>query len=259
MQRLWLIGGTQESAELGRSLIQAKVPAVVTVATESARSLYPASPHLEVWVGRLTPEDVEPFLKTHQVCGILDASHPFAAQVSEMAIATAQQYYLPYLRYERDIAQVESKERQNEWIFSDFKTLLETDLLLKERVLLTIGYRSLQLFQPWQAQAVLFARILPSVTALEAAIAAGFTSDRLIALRPPISVELERSLWQQWNISLVITKASGAPGGEVVKRQLAADLGLKLAIVARPVIHYPQQTNEVQVALAFAEKAQRRV
>ena len=36
--------------------------------------------------------------------------------------------------------------------------------------------------------------------------------DRIIAIRPPISRELEQALWQQWRISLVVTKASGQSG-----------------------------------------------
>jgi precorrin-6A/cobalt-precorrin-6A reductase len=83
-----------------------------------------------------------------------------------------------------------------------------------ERTLLTLGYRQLRPFAPWQSQACLFARILPSLPALDGALAAGFTPERLIALRPPISAELETALWQQWQITQVITKASGPAGGE---------------------------------------------
>jgi precorrin-6A/cobalt-precorrin-6A reductase len=101
----------------------------------------------------------------------------------------------------------------------------------------------------------LFARILPSITALEAALMAGFTPDRLIALRPPISLELERALWQQWQLSLVVTKASGKPGGEDVKRQLAAELSVKLAVIDRPILNYPQWTNDLEQAIGFCWRA----
>jgi precorrin-6A/cobalt-precorrin-6A reductase len=111
------------------------------------------------------------------------------------------------------------------------------------------------LFSAWQERSILFARILPSVTALEAALAEGFTPDRLIALRPPISFDLEKALWQQWHISLVVTKASGTAGGEDVKRAVAAELGTGLIAIARPEIVYPQQTRELSTALEFCLKA----
>jgi precorrin-6A/cobalt-precorrin-6A reductase len=120
--------------------------------------------------------------------------------------------------------------------------------------MLTIGYRSLLYFQHWQERATLFARIMPSTQALEAAIVAGFTPSRLIALRPPISLELERSLWRQWQISLVVTKASGEAGGETVKQQVAAELKIPLVVIARPAIIYPQQTSDEAEAIAFCRR-----
>jgi precorrin-6A/cobalt-precorrin-6A reductase len=163
-----------------------------------------------------------------------------------MAIALSQQLNLPYLRYERPPLLTATEES-----FETFEHLLQSGILSGQRVLLTLGYRPLHHFFPWQHQATLFARILPSITALDAALVAGFTPDRLIALRPPISAELERSLWRQWQISLVVTKASGAPGGEDVKRQVAAELGVTLAVVERPAIAYPAQTSEVSLAVQF--------
>ncbi|HEY9888120.1 MAG TPA: hypothetical protein V6D02_06945, partial [Candidatus Obscuribacterales bacterium] len=35
----------------------------------------------------------------------------------------------------------------------------------------------------------------------------------------PISPELERALWQQWQLTQVITKASGHPGGEAQNKR----------------------------------------
>ena len=120
--------------------------------------------------------------------------------------------------------------------------------------MLTLGYRMLPLFQSWQQQATLYARILPSQIALQTALDAGFTPNRLIALRPPISPALEQALWQQWQISLVVTKASGRAGGEATKQQVAAQLGVKLAAIARPVVQYPQQTSDFTTAVQFCSQ-----
>jgi precorrin-6A/cobalt-precorrin-6A reductase len=89
------------------------------------------------------------------------------------------------------------------------------------------------------------------VTSLEVAIASGFSSERIIALRPPVTAELEKALWHQWDISLVVTKASGTAGGENIKRIIAAELGIPLIVIARPVVEYPQQTSNLLVALEF--------
>ncbi len=260
MVRIWLIGGTQESADLARELVRLQVPCTVTTTTASARSLYPNSPYLHHWVGCLEATTLPAFLQTESIASILDASHPFAVEISQLAIAASREFHLPYLRYERPsspaIPDDRSTEKFSPLYVDSFTSLLEGDLLTG-RVLLTIGYRFLPLFQPWHTRATLFARILPSVTALETALAAGFTPDHLIALRPPITLELERALWQQWQIDMVVAKASGTPGGETIKHQLAAELGIKLVLISRPEMTYPQQTADRAVALAFCQQVVR--
>ena len=251
MQTIWLIGGTQESAELAQSIADLGIPCLVTVTTESAKALYPVVPTLKIWVGRLQADQLPAFFQEHGIAAVLDASHPFAVEISQQAIAASTQFDIPYLRYERLPLQVIDS---CVIAMPNITSLLCDNLLDGQRVLLTLGYRSLALFQPWQQRATLFARILPSVTALEAAILAGFTPDRIIAMRPPVSAELERSLWQQWQITMVVTKASGAAGGEDIKRQVAADLGVQLVVLERPPIAYPQQTSDVAVAIQFCQQ-----
>jgi precorrin-6A/cobalt-precorrin-6A reductase len=248
-KQIWLIGGTAESAEIARSIAALKIPCIVSVTTESAKCLYPETPELKIWVGRLDRDRIRVFLQQEGIIGILDASHPYAVVVSQMAIAASQQYNLPYLRYERPPIQNSS----NALYLPSFETLLDEDYLTGQRVFLTIGYRPLEYFKTWHDRSTLFARILPSQTALEAAMAAGFTSDRLIALRPPISAELETALWKQWQISMLVTKASGTAGGEDVKQKVAAELGIQLMIIDRPSVNYSQQTSDLKKAIEFCK------
>ena len=264
--RIWLIGGTQESATLANIIAQEGWPCTISVTTEAAMALYPPAPLLRVRVGKLDAFQLGQFLQSESISAILDASHPYAVEVSKLAIATAYQYQIPYLRYERPrldlISQADHPSfpdlgLENSQIFTgldSFDTLLRSEILTGQRVLLTVGYRTLPLFQPWQDKCTLFARILPSVPALEAALAAGFMPDRLIALRPPVSLDLERSLWQQWQISLVVTKASGVAGGEDVKRIVARELNVPVAVIERPAVEYPQQTSDVATAVEFCRQ-----
>ncbi len=250
-KRIWLIGGTAESANLAVAIAKFELPCTVTVTTVAAKALYPQTPLLRVCVGRLDVARIESFLQEQQVVAILDASHPYAVEISRMAIAIAAHLNIPYLRFER--SSVGDPDNRQVILLNSFETLLAGDYLHKQRVLLTVGYKTLPLFRSWQERSTLFARILPAVTSLEVAIASGFSSERIIALRPPVSAELEKALWQQWDISLVVTKASGTAGGEDVKRAVAAELGIPLIVIARPTVEYPQQTSDLSVALDFCQ------
>ncbi len=167
----------------------------------------------------------------------MDASHPFAVEISRGAIAAAQALQIPYWRYERPTI-TRSATTLIDYV-PDLNAVLTDGLLAGQRVLLILGYRWLNHFRPWQDRGTLFARILPSAPALNAALAAGFTPDRLLALRPPVSPELETALWQQWDITRVMIKASGRAGGETVKVRVAEALGIPLTIINRPAQNYP--------------------
>jgi precorrin-6A/cobalt-precorrin-6A reductase len=259
---LWLIGGTQESRHCVEGLLAqwpAGSPLLITVTTPSARSLYPEHPGVSIQVGKLNADQAGALIRQHSITAILDASHPFATEISTLAIALAQRYDLPYLRYERSQATPlhqpwqDSAHRAGLERFTDIQQVLCDDYLApQERTLLTLGRRWLPLFQPWQERTTLFARVLPMAEAVAAAISAGFTRQRLIALHPPVTPALETALWQQWNLTQVITKASGAPGGETTKQAIAAQLGIRLLVIDRPILAYPLQTDCLKAAIAFA-------
>jgi precorrin-6A/cobalt-precorrin-6A reductase len=246
---IWLIGGTSDSAKIAQIIASRSLSCLVTVTTDSALSLYPDCPSLSVQAGQLNEFTIKDFCQENNIKLIIDASHPHAAIISQLAINYATLANIPYLRYERPlISQKIGLE------LDSLDTLLQGDYLLGQRVLLTIGYKALPRFRPWQERATLFTRLLPIVNSLETALAAGFTSDRIIALRPPISSDLERALWQHWQITLVVTKASGKEGGEAIKKALAAELGINLITIARPHLNYPQKTDNFPDIIDFCQQ-----
>jgi precorrin-6A/cobalt-precorrin-6A reductase len=248
---IWLIGGTSESAVIAEKLMAQGYDCLVSVTTEAAIALYPDSDLITVKVGALSPEAMVRLIQEYEIKIIIDASHPYATAISESAIALAKQWDLPYLRYERPNLSAEPDDQTI--ILDSFDTLVNGDYLQQQRVLLTIGYKALPQLQPWHEYAQLFARILPTVTSLKAALAAGFTHKQLIALRPPVSYDLEKALCLQWEISLIVTKASGKAGGEDTKKAVAQALNIPLIIIDRPHLIYPEKTSTLENVVTFCQ------
>ncbi len=250
MNKIWLIGGTKDSADIALAIANAQISSIVTVTTISAKSLY--SDNFPIRIGNLSLKQMEQFCLQENIVAIVDASHPFATGVSQNAIATSQQKNIPYLRYERKPCQLSNKNHN--LTLDSFETLFNGDYLQGHRVLLTVGCKILPQFKTWHDRSTLFARVLPKVDSLQMALDSGFNSDRIIALRPPITAELEIALWQTWQISLVVTKASGKAGGEDIKYQVADSLGIPLITIARPKIFYPEQTSCIKKVMAFCRQ-----
>jgi precorrin-6A/cobalt-precorrin-6A reductase len=246
---IWIIGGTGDSSKIIEAITTVTSDYVVSVATAEASCLYDSM--CPIVVGMMDRTQMTQFCDSHGIRAIIDASHPFAVTASKNAIATSRNLNLPYLRYER--AGIDFVDSPLHLELDSFATLLQGNYLLERRVLLTVGCNPLPLFQFWHDRSILFARILPKLDSLQIALDSGFKSDRLIAMRPPITKALEIALWQQWEISLVVTKASGSSGGEALKRQVAEQLGIPLITIARPKIIYPQQTSQIEKIREFCQ------
>ena len=246
-QTVWLIGGTKDSVVIANKISALQLSLIVTVATPEAKHLYNFP--INTLAGCMNREAMMKFCTAKNIATIIDASHPFAVEVSQNAIATTSKLKIPYLRYER--ASCESAVEDSITVLDSFETLLQGDYLLGKRVLLTVGCKVLPKFQSFHDQCTLFTRVLPKLDSLQTALDSGFSSDRIIALRPPIRAELETALWQQWNISLVVTKASGKPGGEDIKQQVASKLGIPLIAIARPNLAYPQQISCIEEVITY--------
>ena len=244
---IWIVGGTRDSAIIASAISAVTSNYAITVTTPEARQLYEAA--CNVIVGKMNQKSMVQFCDRYRIRVIVDASHPFASEVSQKAIATARLLDIPYIRYERaKIARSTSFPYRE---LDSFDTLLQGDYLLGHRVLLTVGCQVLPQFQSWQKRATLFARVLPKLDSVKMALDSGFSSDRIVALRPPITEALEKALWQQWKLSLVVTKASGTPGGEDIKLRVAEQLGTSLIAIARPEMVYPRQTEALQTIIEF--------
>ena len=275
----WLIGGTSDSAAIAQQLSTIGIPYIVTVTTSAARKLYPTD--AQVWVGKLLPSLAEDFVSRYGVGCIADASHPFASEISRCAIARSQRQSIPYLRYERPTLADTSNSKQHSSAAACAKlsltkvdsidSLVDSALLKNQRILFTIGYRHLDNFASLRPASKLYARILPSTEAITGALSAGFNAKEIVAIRPPISLALEIALWEQWNISCVVARASGqlatieqrlsghsqkidVCSGEQIKRQAARALGTHLILINRPAIIYPRKTESLAEVVSFCRQ-----
>lgn len=258
-KQIWLIGGTTESVKIAGAIAKRGWSCTISVTTQRAIALYSQTPHFKITLKAIESDLIEDFLTREQIVAIVDATHPYAVNISKGAIAAASRLKIPYLRFERDRLEtsIDDPPQQNIFQLDSFNTLLAGNYLQGERVLLTVGCKILPRFKAWQQRSTLFARILPNPKSLEMALDSGFSPDRLIALRPPISFELEKAIWQQWEISLVVTKANGQVGGEHIKRAVAAQLNVPSIIIARPQVIYPQQTSNLAEVLSFCAEGVR--
>ncbi|MEO1133585.1 MAG: cobalt-precorrin-6A reductase [Cyanobacteria bacterium J06639_1] len=249
MQPIWIVGGTSEGVAIASLLSAEGLSWIATVTTSRATGRYrELAGRVESIV--LTQDTAIAWATDRHIAAIVDASHPFATQISRLATATARELFIPYLRYERPAISL----RPETILLDTFGELLHPHYLENRRVLLTTGIKTLSLFRDWHERSHLFARILPTRSSREAAIAAGFPPDRLVEQQLPSTRQNELKLWRSLDIDTVVTKAAGKEGGLDIKQAVARELGVKSIAIARPAIDYPKQTSQFSEVLAFCQQ-----
>jgi precorrin-6A/cobalt-precorrin-6A reductase len=231
-KRILLLSGTSEGPPLARALVAAgfNVRATVTRAEACANLFGPLRHEVRVEARGFTAEGLAEFLGAGEADLVLDATHPFAVRITRLAAAVCGRLGVPYVRYERPHWEPPPGTRQ----VDTFAAAVELLPALGSRVLLTIGAKQLKHFAPLQDRLRLVARILPSVISIEQALAAGFTAERLLCLRPPFSREFNRAILKEYGIDVLVTKASGREGGVEEKVLAANDLGVAVLFIRRP-------------------------
>ena len=120
--------------------------------------------------------------------------------------------------------------------------------------MLTIGAKQLKHFAHLHHGLALYARILPSPLSLEQALAQGFTSEKVLCLRPPFSTEFNKALFREYGIEVLVTKASGCAGGVVEKVTAARELGIQVLMVRRPDVPNLGAVSSLQDAVSLCQR-----
>lgn len=227
-----VFGGTTEGRILAERLAERRIGVTVSVATAYGRELLPQeNRYLHIISGRINAEGIERLLQQSPCACVVDATHPYAAEVTKNIRQAAHNTATPYYRIIR-----QTMAEKNGVIIADS---IETAALwlnqTEGRVLLTTGSKNLV---PFTAVAGFperfYVRVLPTVEAVESCHTLGFAKSHIIAMQGPFNRELNEAILKQFQIQILVTKEGGRPGGFQEKIEAAACLGLQAVVVGRP-------------------------
>ena len=244
--RLWLIAGTGEGPRLASQLLERGWRLEVSVVSEAASLAYPAHRRQRLLVGALAGSEAirqqlaAAALEGQPYAAVVDASHPFASQISHQLAAALQQQIADrpsgpqpaqplLLRLVRPLLSSPADR-----LLVNLKALAH-HRLTGTRLLLAIGARQLAEAVALSPGALHHARLLANPEALQRAMAAGIAPQRLAPLRPGGSGEaaLLAALLSRWRIDAILCRQSGGIT-ETLWRQLAASQGCELLLLQRP-------------------------
>ncbi len=231
MYKLCVFAGTTEGRRLVELLADAPVEVTACVATEYGETLLTPRDRLTVSHRRLTEEEMEALLVRERFDLVVDATHPYAAEVTENIARACRGAGVEYLRLLREADALP----EGAVYFPDTEAAVNWLAGTEGNILLTTGSKELAKYAalPGFARRVC-ARVLPMEASLSACRAAGLGPDRIIAMQGPFSREMNAALLRAVSAKYLVTKDTGETGGFGEKAAAARDAGAVLVVVGRP-------------------------
>jgi precorrin-6A/cobalt-precorrin-6A reductase len=222
--RVLVLGGTAEARELARLLHEGGVDVVSSLAGRVERPRLPVGSTRVGGFGGV--EGLVAYLGSHGIGAVVDATHPFAGQISANAATACRGAGVPLVRLERPGWHDEPGAASWHWV-KDHEQAARTAAVLGDRVLLTTGRQSLDRFTGPLAQHRVVVRVVDPV---DAPLPHHWT---VLLGRGPYRLDGEHSLMREYDVEVLVTKDSG---GSYTRAKLdAADsLGIEVVVVRRP-------------------------
>ena len=237
MKSVLIYAGTTEGRELACKLVEAGIPSEVCVATEYGMQVMQeetASQEIRVRQGRLSVEEMRSLLTENSYFAIVDATHPYATEVTKNIQLSTEGTGLPLFRLARDLGEAPELTEQCRY-FASAETCAEELSQGEGMILLTTGSKELEVFCKKEAlRKRLVVRVLPGKESMELCWKNGLEGKQIIAMQGPFTKEMNLATIRQYEITGLVMKESGKVGGADEKLEAAKEAGISCYVIRRP-------------------------
>lgn len=264
MKKVLIYAGTTEGRELAQELARERIYCDISVATEYGRQIMDEkiSPYICILQGRMTAKQMRLKCENEQYLAVVDATHPFATEVSVNIRESLKGLDIPYFRLGREKIPGEEGERQAgerqtgerqagerqageqqaeeqnymaRKYFQNTAACVEALKKTEGKIFLTTGSKELSAFcREETIRKRLVVRVLPGMESLQECVRNGLEGRQIIAMQGPFSKEMNLAMIRQYQASVLVTKESGKTGGEDTKLAAAGEAQIPSYIILRP-------------------------
>lgn len=226
-----IFAGTTEGRESALFFNENKVMSDVYTATEYGVQVLPEMEYIKTHAGRLDYDDINKMLKSRKDGNIIiiDATHPYAAQISENLYKSAENNNIKYFRLLRP-----STYTGGGIMFEDIEKAVEYLKNTAGNILLATGSKELAKYKAIGDMTRLYPRVLPDINVIKNILDLGCPLKNIICMQGPFSKEMNTATLKHINAEYLVTKDTGKTGGFDEKLEAAKSAGAELIIIGRP-------------------------
>ena len=240
VMRALILGGTGDANQLAGALARGGIDAIYSYA---GRTKIPLPHELPTRTGGFGGADgLADFVRRESITHVIDATHPFAAEMSRHAVMACTAAKIPLIALERAPW---AREASDNWIdVSDIAAAVAALPEKAARVFLAIGRQHIAPFatKPQHTYTLRFVDAPDGALPLPEA--------KVIVARGPFSLESELELMRSRGIEWIVARNSGGTGARA-KIDAARALSRPVIMIARPELPERPQVQSVDDVLAW--------
>lgn len=251
---IFAASGTQDGRGLIECLLKENYKVVASVVTDYGKNLLPEHENLIVNDHKLDEKAMQQCLTDYAITVFVDATHPYAVNVSKTAMLVCKKLNIPYIRYEREITPLPEYEKLH--LVKTYEEAAALTMKLGQNIFLTTGSNRLDLFanEAKKKNRRLTARVLPAVSSLEICEKTGIMPRDIVAIQGPFSENLNMALYEKYRTDVVVMKNSGMLGGTETKLTAAIKMNLEIVLIDRPRIDYINMVHDYDNVIKFVRQ-----
>ncbi|GEN22676.1 precorrin-6A reductase [Halomonas cupida] len=240
MNNVLILGGTSEASALAKAFASRSIPAVFSYA---GRVTTPKAQPLPTRVGGFGGiEGLKSWLAENGITHLVDATHPFAAQMSRHAVQAAADSDIELIALTRPAWQPVTGDRWQR--VASVEAAVDALTGPPERILLAIGRMHLTAFTA-QPQHHYLLRLVDTPETSPPLPHHTITVDR-----GPFSLEGDLDLLREHGIQHLVCKNAGGEGA-MSKLAAARQMGLPVLMIERPELPQRREVHSVDAVLSW--------
>lgn len=243
--------GTSEGKEILRLLNEFTNDIYVSAATEYGGEYLKGYKYKHLNTRPLSQDEMSQVIEDQGISIMVDATHPYAAIVTENIMAACREKNILYLRYERPSVVDPYLPHPDITTAHQYEDLEEKLKAIAGTIMNTTGSNNVEKLEKMNLPSRMVHKVLPTKEVLTKLYDLGIPIKNIVAICGGGSKAFNKALFEEYQARAVILKDSGKQGKTKEKIEAALELGMKIFIIRREKVKYERVFESEMEIVAF--------
>jgi precorrin-6A/cobalt-precorrin-6A reductase len=246
--KIFLLGGTKDSINIIEFIKNNYDAYILTTTTTEYGAKLAREGGSDNTIARPLPKDeIKQIIVNENFDLLIDATHPFAAHITQTSTSIAHELKIPYIRFERPTTNLENVDTTHIHYVDSFD---EAGKLIENKfkqgnVLHFAGANTMGEILKYVPVERFYPRILKVESSIEKCESLNVDPSHIIPMTGAATIEENLELIEKYDASVMITKESGDIGGVIEKIEAANEKNITVIMIQRPKIDGLNKNNIV--------------